>query len=70
MTEVLGEGEYGRCHRGELEGEQVAVKVLKSNVDVEYFKNFLREVKLLAYIGNHDNIVQFHGAAVDRITES
>ncbi|CAG7819572.1 unnamed protein product [Allacma fusca] len=66
---VLGEGQFGIVQRGTLNGQSVAVKSSKSTADIEYFKAFLKEIKLMAYIGEHDNVVQFCGAVVDKIQE-
>ncbi|CAG7728821.1 unnamed protein product [Allacma fusca] len=65
--DVLGSGEYGVVCRGTLDGSPVAVKTTKPNADVEYFKAFLKEIKVINFIGEHANIVYFHGAVVDKI---
>ena len=66
----MGEGEFGCCVRGEYRGDMVAVKSTKDTVEVAAFKDFLREVKIMAYIGSHDNIVEFIGAQVSSIDQS
>ena len=66
----MGEGEFGVCVKGEYQGRPVAVKTSKDIADVTVFKNFLREVKIMAYIGNHENIVEFVGAHVGAIRQS
>ena len=63
---VLGEGQYGRCIRGKIRGQDVAVKMNKSS-DVSVFKDFLSELKIMAYVGVHENVVEFLGAVVDDI---
>ena len=52
---------------GEYQGKLVAVKMTKNTTDVAAFKDFLREVKIMAYIGSHENIVEFLGAPVTTI---
>ena len=48
----------------------MAVKMLKSSVQTEDFKNYLKEVKLMACIGQHPNIVQFYGAVIEKLEQS
>ena len=31
--------------------------------------NFLKEIKVMAYVGQHENVVKFYGAMVDRIAK-
>lgn len=40
----------------------VAVKTVRPNEDVSNFKMLLAEVKIMAYIGSHENIVSLVGA--------
>ena len=47
----------------------VAIKTLKNSADKEYFKSFLKEIKVMAYVGEHENVVKFYGAMVERISE-
>lgn len=44
--------------------------MLKSSVQTEDFKNYLKEVKLMAYIGQHPNIIHFYGAVIERLDQS
>ena len=48
MDKVLGSGEYGVVHRGVYNLQSVAVKNLKSSVEVDEFKSVLSEVKIVA----------------------
>lgn len=69
-SEILGEGQFACCFRGKFNGTIVAVKMLKSHVQTEDFKNYLNEVKLMAYIGQHPNIIQFYGAVIEKLEQS
>ena len=44
--------------------------MLKPSTDTEIFMSFIKESKLLAYVGNHENVVKFHGAMVEKLAES
>ena len=70
MSKKLGERAFGYCVKGEYKGNTVAVKAAKDTADVATFKDFLREVKIMAYIGTHENIVEFVGAQVSHISQS
>ena len=63
----LGKGQYGQCFKIKFDGREVAVKTTKSKLDRVCFKAFLKEAKLMAYIGKHENVVEFLGAYVDEI---
>ena len=64
----MGRGEYGTCLRGEFNGKPVAIKITApEKAEVEFFKTFLKEVKIMAYIGEHENIIGFMGAVIDKI---
>ena len=66
---MLGSGEFGVVHRGVYNSEPVALKVLKSSVEVDEFKSVLSEVKIMAYVGDHEFIVKFIGAETSEITK-
>ena len=71
---MLGQGHFGICYQGSLNqhGEtiDVAIKLLKESTDKEIFMSFIKEIKTLAYVGEHENVVKFYGAMVERIAES
>lgn len=48
----------------------VAVKTVPPNANGEHFKSLLRELQILNYVGNHDNIVNFIGACTSAVKES
>ena len=66
---VLGSGEYGVVCQGTCNEQPVAVKAIKGAVNVEEFKAVLAEVKIMAYLGDHENIVKFVGAEVSKIAQ-
>ena len=65
---VLGSGQFGVVMKGNMMGEglhdlrPVAVKSTKSNIDIENFKALLAEIKIMAYLEKHENVVTFLGA--------
>ena len=44
--------------------------MLKSSVQTAEFKSYLKEVKLMAWIGQHPNIIQFYGAVIEKLEQS
>lgn len=44
----------------------VAVKELKANAQYIYLKALLAEIKIMIYVGKHENIVEFLGACTQR----
>ncbi|CAG7734599.1 unnamed protein product [Allacma fusca] len=63
--DILAGGEYGVIYRGTFDGNSVAIKQSKS--DVEYIKAFLCEIKVTHFIGDHPNITVFHGVVLEGI---
>ena len=61
---LLGVGDYSMVYRGTYNSMPVVVKNVESNVNVEEFKAILAEVKTMAYVGDHKNILKFWGAEV------
>ena len=65
---VLGSGQFGVVMKGNMMGEglhdlrPVAVKSTNSNIDIENFKALLAEIKIMAYLEKHENVVTFLGA--------
>ena len=66
---MLGSGEFGIVHPGIYNSEPVAIKALKRCVDVEEFKAILGEIKIMAYLGDHDFIVKFVGTDISEISK-
>lgn len=73
---ILGMGAYGLVVKGMLRNPNgaitdVAVKTTKpESTDVTYFKSLLYEVKMMAYLGPHVNIVNLIGAVTTEIRQS
>lgn len=44
-----------------------AIKVQLGGMTAQQFKMYLRELKILAYVGDHPNIIQFYGACTANI---
>lgn len=67
---ILGSGEFGIVYKGSINTSDtqnsnaviVAVKTVKKNVHINYFKALMSELKILAFIGHHENIVNLIGA--------
>lgn len=58
--------------KGKVEGipEVVAVKTIKPRCEVNQFKGFMSELKIMIYIGKHPFVVGLIGAHTDKIKES
>ena len=66
---ILGSGQFGIVYRGFYDAEAVAVKTFKRTVEIDEFKAVLSEAKIMAYIGDHVNVVRFIGADVSAIAD-
>ena len=74
-TTILGSGFFGIVSKGTvlLPNEDlitVAVKAVKRNVSILYFKALLNELKIMAHLGKHPNIVSLVGASTHNIRKS
>lgn len=76
MSNTLGMGAFGCVYKAQFvkkDGYEqiVAVKMVNpEEVDVTCFKALLTEVKIMSYVGGHENVVQFIGAVTKEIKES
>ncbi|ODN05385.1 Vascular endothelial growth factor receptor 1 [Orchesella cincta] len=71
-SEILGTGNFGQVVKGAIvtgngSNVEVAVKTVKPKYDVLYFKTLLTEVKIMAYIGQHVNVVSLVGACTQNL---
>ena len=66
---VLGSGEFGVVHPGTYNSEPVAIKSFKRSVEIDEFKAVLVELKIMAYLGDHEFIVKFIGAEISEIAK-
>ncbi|CAB3403016.1 unnamed protein product [Caenorhabditis bovis] len=67
---VIGEGAFGLVYKGILRGPngqvlRVAVKQLKANAIDEEKEEFVREIKMMQTVGQHENIVAMYGYCMD-----
>lgn len=66
---LLGTGEFAYVVRGRIisENKPVAIKISKTSADVTLFKSLLSEVKIMIYIGIHENVVALVGVCTEGI---
>ena len=76
VNKVLGVGQFGRVIKGEardllgIEGRTiVAVKMLKETADIVQRKALLGEIKIMAHIGQHLNVVNLLGAVTKNLVK-
>lgn len=73
VSQVLGVGNFGNVYKGRLYGagvrEDVAVKTVNKESDLFALRALLSELKILIYIGRHENIVSLVGAHTSRLGE-
>lgn len=63
LSEKVGQGAFGAIHKGTLNGEVCAIKMVKSDFqkEFEYIKEFAQEISIISGL-THDRIVRFMGA--------
>ena len=64
MSDKLGEGCYGVVYGGCYASSPAAIKTFKLGLTTDQIYGALVEIKLMAFIGDHDNIVKFFGADI------
>jgi serine/threonine protein kinase len=57
----IGSGSFGDVWKGIWKGKEVAVKEVKSGAD----SSFLNEIKIMAKLPPHDNVMEVYGAIID-----
>jgi hypothetical protein len=69
----LGSGQYGVVFKGSIQQKDsednieqipIAVKTVRPNVPIEYFKALLSELKILAFIGQHARPISKTGSSL------
>ena len=65
----MGSGQFGIVYRGFFGAEAVAVKTFKRTVEIDEFKAVLAEAKIMAYVGQVENVVRFIGADISCIAD-
>lgn len=68
-SDVLGSGHYGIVYKAKVKEIIVAAKTLKSNADKTCLKGLLSELKIMSYIGEHENIVKLVGSNTRKLRE-
>jgi len=75
----LGCGEFGVVYKGFYKAPNsdptearriIAIKTVKEDMELVHVKSFLAEIKTMAFVGSHENIVEFIGACIERIEMS
>jgi len=68
----LGSGAFGRVLKGEAIGLKpdealttVAVKMVRSTVDLAALESLVGELKIMIHLGSHLNVVNLMGACTD-----
>jgi hypothetical protein len=67
---VLGKGQCGTVYKGKILGEEdtvVAFKTTDAFSSIIDVKNLLSEIKIMSYIGEHENIVCLLGACTEKL---
>ncbi|CAL8147586.1 unnamed protein product [Orchesella dallaii] len=66
---LLGSGEFAYVVRGMIisKAKSAAIKVSKPSADVNLFKSLLSEVKIMLYIGHHENVITLVGVCTQDI---
>lgn len=67
-------GEFGVIRKGAVKigpnYQAVAVKMMNCNADLDTFARFLVEPKIMAYVGEHRNVVRLVAACTQNIDRS
>jgi len=64
---ILGQGAFGMVVEGSVNGKLVAVKMLLPGSGRPYLKSLISELKLLSFLGQHENIVNLVGANTSQL---
>ena len=67
----LGDGHFGAVYKGSLINpfQVIAVKTLKTECSLQALKNLLNEIKIMSFVGEHDNILKLIGAHTSKIDQ-
>jgi len=65
----LGSGTFGLVVKGRIKTGEVAIKTTRMGVDKIYLKALVQEIKVLAYLGSHENIVNMCGAHTAKLRQ-
>jgi len=67
---LLGQGEHGQIFKGMLTCSSIDVAVKTSRCSDVSVKQILSEMKILAYVGKHENVLQLLGANTSELKQS
>lgn len=69
MSNPIGKGQSGTVYLGQIDGYPgpIAFKSSDSSNSILDIKNFLSEIKIMSYIGHHENIVCLIGAYTEKL---
>ena len=59
---MLGSGAFGLVMKAKVHELEVAVKTVKAGAEKSYLKALLSELKILMYLGGHENLIGLIGA--------
>ncbi|XP_035700554.1 uncharacterized protein LOC110844319 isoform X2 [Folsomia candida] len=69
LSNPIGKGQSGTVYLGQIDGYPgpIAFKSSDSSNSILDIKNFLSEIKIMSYIGHHENIVCLIGAYTEKL---
>ena len=67
---MLGSGEFGTVFKGTVyESRDVAIKMVKPDMDKAFTKALLSELKIMIYLGRHENVLELVGAYTSKLRQ-
>ncbi|CAG7824171.1 unnamed protein product [Allacma fusca] len=68
--DILGEGFHGIVFKGRYGGNTVAVKTIKPYAEKSALMALLSELKIMIYLGKHENVVDLIGACTESLRDA
>jgi len=69
LDKPLGSGAFGVVLKGRISNNSVAVKTTRDGVEKVYLAALIQELKVLSYLGSHENIVNMLGAYTSQLRQ-